>query len=327
MNELRMCDVFAGIGGVTLAFCQAGYRPVFACEIDPVCRELYAANHGLEPAGDIAAVDPSGIPDHEMMAASPPCTPHTRAGLRAGHDDPRSHVLVHLLGILAARRPPVVVMENAADMATYGSGRGLRLVRESLRGLGYRVSWRVLRASDFGAAQHRARLFLVGSRTGRRFDFDALATRPPGRIADILDTSIDEGWLGSAEYVLLAPPRVHRSGRIFAGFVHGPKRRNAGGDPTLAWTHDASRQIYAVDGLGPTLTAQNNTRFRVLVGGRVRRITVAECRRYMGFPDGYEIGLSRCQARLGSSVYVPLIRELARQVAVQLLGVRVAATA
>lgn len=327
MSDIRICDMFAGIGGVSLAFRQAGFCPVFACEIDAACRALYEGNHALEPAGDIAAVDPADIPEHEVLAASPPCTPHSRAGLKGGHGDERSHVLVHMLRILAARRSPVVILENAADMATYGGGRGLKLVRECLRGLGYRVSWRVLRASDFGAAQHRSRAFVVGTRTAKRFDFDSVETRPPGRIADILDTSIDEGWLAPAGCVLLDHPRVHCSGRVFAGFVRGPKRRTPGGDPTLAWTHDASRQIYSVDGLGPTLTSQNNTRFRVLIEGRVRRITVAECRRHMGYPDDYEVGTAWAQARLGNSVYVPLVRELARQVAVQLLGVRAAAIA
>lgn len=326
MNGIRMCDMFAGIGGVSLAFREAGYRPVFACEIEPVCRSLYEQNHGLEPAGDIAALDPAGVPEHEVLAASPPCTPHSRAGLKGGHGDERSHVLVHLLRILSARTPPVVLLENAADMANYGGGRGLKLVRECLRGLGYRVSWRVLRASDFGGAQHRARAFVVGSRTGTKFDFDSLVTRPAGKIADILNPSVDEGWLSPEKYNLLAHPRVHRSGRVFAGFVRGPQR-TPGGDPTLTWTHDASRQVYSTEGLGPTLTAQNNTRFRVLVGNRVRRITVAECKRYMGFPDDYEVGRSWAQARLGNSVYVPLVRELARQVAVQLLDVQRVAVA
>jgi DNA (cytosine-5)-methyltransferase 1 len=325
MNGMRMCDMFCGLGGVSLAFRQAGFCPVFACEIDPAAAALYEANHCLTPTGDIAAINPADVPEHEVLAASPPCTPHSRAGLKGGHGDERSHVLVHLLRILAARRPPAVLIENAADMANYGGGRGLKLVRECLRGLGYKVSWRVLRASDFGAAQHRARAFVVGSRT-RRFDFDALKTRPPGKIADILDTSINDGWLDSAVYALLDHPRVHRSGRVFAGFVRGPQR-TPGGDPTLAWTHDASRQIYSAEGLGPTLTTQNNTRFRVLVGGRVRRITIQECKKYMGYPDDYAVGGSWAQARMGNSVYAPLVRELARQVAVQLLGVRAAAVA
>jgi DNA (cytosine-5)-methyltransferase 1 len=318
MRKFTASDLFCGVGMNSVAFRRAGLEPVFAADIDPAAREVYQDNLGLISGGDLALVDPRDVPDHDVCVASPPCQPYATPGERKGLQDGRSGTLYPLLRFVAAKRPRVVVVENVAEMAT---GAAFRLLSNGLRGLGYRVTWRVLKACDFGAAQTRERLFVVASR-GRRFDFDALEPGTPGCILDFLDPAVDEGWLGPHEYELLETPRVQPSGVVFAGYMHGPTRRKLDGDPAVAWTHECWRQVHAAVGMGPTLTAHSNTRYLVLVGGRVRRITLDECRRLMGLPEGFRLGdrgVEETMRLLGNGVYVPLVSKLAAEVRRQLL--------
>jgi DNA (cytosine-5)-methyltransferase 1 len=320
MKKFTFSDLFSGIGMNSVAFRQAGLEPVFASDIDPAAREVYQDNLGLAPAGDLALVDPGDVPDHDVCVASPPCQPYATPGERKGLQDGRSGTLYPLLRFVSHRRPRVVVVENVAPLATPGNP-AFRLLRNMLRGLGYRLSWKVLKASDFGAGQTRERLFVVAS-LGRRFDFAALEPGTPGRIIDFLDPNVDEGWLGPDEYELLETPRIQQSGVAFAGYMHGSTRRKPDGDPALAWTHECWRQIHAAGGMGPTLTAHSNSRYLVLVGGRVRRVTLDECRRLMGLPDGFRLGgrgVEETMRLLGNGVFVPLVRRLAEEVVRQLL--------
>ncbi len=321
MSKLTFSDVCCGIGGNSVAFRQAGLEPVFACDICPAAREVYEDNLGLAPAGDVALVDPREVPDHDVCVASAPCQPHSVAGLRKGLEDGRSATLYSLLRFVSLKRPGVVVIENVAAMARPGNA-AFRLLRNVLKGLRYGVSWRELKASDVGAAQQRERLFVVASRTKRRFDFDAVEAGPPGRIIDFLDPKVDEGWLAPREYELLEAPLVFPSGVLYAGHRHATPRF-PGGDPKCPRTHYEYNWAYGSAGIGPTLTTSTNTLFLVEVRGRVRRVTLDECRRLMGLPDGFRLGdrgVDETMRLLGNGVYVPLVRRLAEEVGVQLLG-------
>jgi len=323
MSDLRMIDLCSGIGGMHLAGSAAGFRTVFAADVDADARRVYEANLGLRPHGDLAGVDPRGVPGHDLAVAGMPCQPWSSAGDLGGLDDTRSHVLIHVLRILARKRPAAVLWENVAPLATADGRRPLRLLVECLRGLGYRVSWRVLRASQFGGAQMRERLFVVGSRAGKKFDFDGVRTTGPGRIGDFLNPAVDGGWLRPERYAPLPRPRVSRSGLAYSGHVHG-RMRKPGGDPLVQWNHDSYYHVFSPSGIGPTITTKSNTRYLVDVGGRVRRITVDEVRSLMGFPAWFRFegpgGVTHRQ--LGNSVYVPCVAAVMRAVAAQVFGVQ-----
>jgi DNA (cytosine-5)-methyltransferase 1 len=322
MIRFTFSDCFSGIGMNSVAFRQAGLEPVFAADIDPAAREVYEDNLGLKPEGDLALVDPREVPDHDVCVASPPCQPHSQAGERKGLEDGRSDTFYSLLRLVARKRPRVLIVENVAPLAKPGNA-AFRLLVDTLRGLRYRLSWRCLAASDFGAAQHRERLFVVASR-GRRFDFDALETGTPGRIIDFLDPDVDGGWLEPHEYELLATPRVLPSGGLYAGHRHATLRV-PGGDPKSPGTHYEYNWVYSSEGIGPTLTTSTNTLFLVEVRDRVRRITLDECRRLMGLPNGFRLGnrgVDEAMRLLGNGVYVPLVRRLAEEVVRQLLDGR-----
>jgi DNA (cytosine-5)-methyltransferase 1 len=211
VNRFTFSDCFAGVGGLRLAGEAAGGTCVFSSEIDCACREVYEANHGEVPSGDLALADPRRVPPHDLCLASPPCTPFSQSGHRNGLSDERANVLYSLFRFLAGVRPKVILIENVRGLATNDGGRPLRFVLRTLRGLGYRVSWAVLPATRFGGCQLRRRLFVVAS-LGRRFRFGLLPRLSAGGMSDILEPAVTEGWLRADEYTLLEEPVARASG-------------------------------------------------------------------------------------------------------------------
>lgn len=322
--QLTFADMLAGIGGCRLAFEQAGYRCVWACESNEACRQTYALNHGDRPAGDIAGMSPADVPDHDVAVAGLPCTPYSLAGRKQGLNDPKANVLHPVLRILAAKRPRVVLLENVPALAHHDKGRTLKFLMGCLRGLGFTVSWSVLDASSFGSAQRRRRLFLVGTRVGKAFDFSMIPTRPAARLRDILD-DVDGGWLDPREYTLLDPPRIGRSGLVFSGYLDRPLR-NPAGQLRSPGTHRSTNTIWSAEGLGPTLCSSDETgRYYVAVSGRARRLTTRERCRLMGFPADFQFSKpTRATVQLGNSVSVECVAALARELARQVFGMSLA---
>lgn len=317
--QLTFCDLLCGIGGCRLAFERAGYHCVWASEINEAAASTYALNYGDVPHGDIAGVSPADVPDHDLAVAGLPCTPFSLAGRKQGLADRRSNVLHPVLRLVATKKPRAVVLENVPALVHHDQGKTLKFLLGCLRGLGFVVSWSILDASSFGSAQRRRRLFIVGTR-GKKFDFKALPTRPPKRLANILD-EIDEGWIDPAEYTLLDPPRVGRSGLIFSGYLNRPLR-NPGGSMRSPGTHRSTNTIWAADGLGPTLCSSDETgRYFVAINGRVRRLTTPERCRLMGFPSDFKFAKdNRATVQLGNSVSVECVTALAGELSRQVFA-------
>jgi DNA (cytosine-5)-methyltransferase 1 len=318
---MKAIDVFAGVGGMHMAARQAGFEVPWACEADPDCRDVYAANHGFTPHPDIAGVDPGEVPDHQLCLAGLPCTPYSVAGRGRGLDDGRANVFVGLLKLLRAKRPECVLVENVPGLVRQDGGRAFRMIRECLKGLGYRVSWSVLAATEFGGATLRRRVYVVTSRVGR-FDFAKLGRRPAGRLADILNGA-DDGWLAPHEYTLLDRPRIGKSGLIFVGYRNKPMRDPAGNVRNPS-NHRQQNRVYSAEGVGPTISAQDQTaRYWVALGGRVRKLVTPELVKLMGFPADFEwVHPCRQVRQIGNSVHVHTVAAICRGIAEQLLGVR-----
>lgn len=320
---MRCVDVFAGVGGMHMAAARAGIQCVWACEADPDCRDVYLANHGILPDADIAGVDPDEVPDHGLCLAGLPCQSYSISGLGRGVADPRAHVLVGLLKILRAKCPEVVLIENVPGMLRRDGGRGFRLIKESLRALGYRVSWQIMAATEFSGSTLRRRVYIVGSRVGK-FDFSLLDRGPAGRLADVLKPDVREGWLRPDEYTLFSEPRLlPRSGMKFAGYRNKPVRM-PGGNLNLPGTHRQQNQIWDAAGVGPTISSQDETaRYWVAIGGRVRKLTRLELVRLQGYPEDFCWTHPHRQVQqLGNSVHIPTVAAVCRGIAEQLLGVK-----
>mgnify|MGYP001577538906 CR=1 FL=1 len=164
---MRFIDLFAGLGGFHLALNRLGADCVFASEIDPSLREIYEANYGMRPAGDILSVPISDIPAHDILCAGSPCQPFSKAGDQQGLECPKwGNLLGHVLRIARARKPRFLLLENVPNLKRHNSGETWEDLERQFQEAGYAIASANLSPHQFGIPQIRERVFIVGSRNG-----------------------------------------------------------------------------------------------------------------------------------------------------------------
>lgn len=174
---MRVIDLFAGCGGLSLGFMQAGYEVNQAVEFDSAIANTYQLNHPEVEmiVDDIKNIDTSGIfegANADIIIGGPPCQGFSMAGARIRHgfiDDPRNYLFKHYFNVVKAVRPKAFVMENVKGMKTMQGGQIfkeiLRLFSnpEETNGSPYNLFYKVIKASDFGVPQKRERLIIIGT--------------------------------------------------------------------------------------------------------------------------------------------------------------------
>ena len=175
---IRFIDLFAGIGGIRKGFEMAcanrGYNSkcVFTSEIKEAAIKVLQQNHPEDTiVGDITKVNENDIPDFDYLLAGFPCQAFSAAGKRMGFEDTRGTLFFEVARILRAKQPKGFVLENVEGLVNHDRsnskdqiGRTLSIILNTLDELGYKVSWRVLNAKDFGVPQDRRRIYIVGSK-------------------------------------------------------------------------------------------------------------------------------------------------------------------
>jgi DNA (cytosine-5)-methyltransferase 1 len=322
-------DVFSGLGGFSEGLRQAGgFETVWACEKEKHAAEVFAANShgGIRQCSDIWDVRPSQVPDMDIVTAGIPCQAFSTTGCQNLWRDPRSWVVKPLAGLIRLRRPRVVVCENVLGMTSdRQEGRCVDLLVDVLNDCGYRSSWTILNASEFGGCQHRCRLFLVADRDGREFCFDALRRSPPGRFADVLEPDEEvppDDWLDPDDYELLTTPsRPTRQGLVLAGRLtsRGDGREMRGTDPRKSGhVHHASRVI-SPEGLAPCMLTRSGIGV-IAIGARARWPTLTEIQRLQRLPESWLWPCTPTERRrlLGQSVDIGTIKSLGEGIREQL---------
>ena len=94
--KLRFVDLFAGIGGIRLAFESVGGECVFSSEWDKYAQDTYQANFGERPQGDLTQIQPSCIPEHDILLAGFPCQAFSICGDRKGFLDTRGTLFFNI---------------------------------------------------------------------------------------------------------------------------------------------------------------------------------------------------------------------------------------
>ena len=320
MANITFIDLFCGIGGIRLGMESQKFKCIMSCDINSECRANYFENFSEMPQGDITKIDENSIPEHDILCAGFPCQPFSISGKQKGFEDTRGTLFFDICRIINSKLPKVVLLENVKHLIHHNKGNTLKTILEKLEELGYIVSWKVLNGADFGVPQNRERIIIVASRYGK-FDFNRVKKQSRKMLVNFLDTSGDFEFLEPNEYTLLEEMKQQKiSGLIFAGY-RNKSIRKVGVRPNtmhLSRVHKQPNRIYSVNGIHPTLPSQESSgRYFILLNdNRVRKLTLNECWRIMGFPEDFKkiSSVGEQYRQLGNSVCVPMIKAVAEEI-------------
>jgi DNA (cytosine-5)-methyltransferase 1 len=313
---IKFIDLFCGLGSFRLGMEKQGFKCVFSSDINKHAREIYNENFGDIPNDDITKIEAEDIPEFDILCGGFPCQSFSLAGKQKGFNDTRGTLFFEILRITKYHKPKVLLLENVKNLLNHDRGKTFKIIVSSLESIGYTVSYKVLNGNDFGVAQNRERLIIVACLDNILFNFKYIQYQKQITIQDILEESEKYEYLDPSTYTLLKDPKKQKkSGLYVVGYLNKPLRDKKG-NVNSAGTHRQYNVIYSVQGTLATLCTSHISSLILTKDNRVRNLTMIELFRLMGFSDSYKkIGAkTNLVARVGNSVIVQLITEVARNI-------------
>lgn len=172
MKTVTGIELFAGCGGLSTGFLDAGLHVAAGFEIDRRAVEAYDYNHAyrgsrgyvadLHEATGAELLARAGINRADFVIGGPPCQPFSVVGKRQGTSDRRASLIDHFVRIVAELEPSAFLLENVPNLATIEGGRILDHAKAALTRLGFTVDHRIVSAANYGVPQNRKRLIILG---------------------------------------------------------------------------------------------------------------------------------------------------------------------
>ena len=307
---MKICSLFSGIGGIDLAFQQAGFEIVWANEFDRDAAKTYRHNFGVAHLveADIRSIDPSTIPDFDVLVAGFPCQPFSIMGRQKGFNDPRGTLFFEIARIAEAKLPKVIFLENVANLLEHNDGKSFLTIYNALVPLGYTFQYQVMDAMEYGnIPQNRTRIFIVAFLNFEQCQKFSFPEPIPLTIDmnDILDRSVphDKSYYydNSSVYWLDLKRIVTDKRALYKIYDSGVSRK---------------RHYFC-----PALTANMGTypdRVPIVLDDYgIRKITPFECLALQGYPKEFgfpNIPMASAYKQCGNSVVVPVIRRIAERI-------------
>jgi DNA (cytosine-5)-methyltransferase 1 len=308
-GNFQFIDLFAGIGGVRIAFEAHKMKCVFSSEWDKFSQQTYAENHGDIPYGDITKIHENDIPNHDILTAGFPCQPFSTIGLRQGFNhETQGTLFFDIVRILKAKRPKAFLLENVSGLKTHNEGKTFEVIQKTLQNeLDYKIYFNILDSADYGVPQHRRRIYIIG--------FANELTK---------DQNFNFQWPAKNKKVV--------------GIGRHIEQHSTGYNIS---THLQNSYIFKVDDGRPQIVDENsNFPVKTLVSTyhKIQRLTGTfvkdgstglrllsenECKAVMGFPKNFIVPVSRTQMyrQFGNSVAVPVVQKIAKQIKASLIQV------
>jgi DNA (cytosine-5)-methyltransferase 1 len=177
-SGLTSVELFAGGGLMRLGIEWAGIQTIWANDFDKNAVRAHRYNFGEESCtlGDITKIPIEEIPNSDIIVGGPPCQDYSVAGKGEGEAGERGKLVWRYLEIIAAKQPKAFLFENVKGLITKRHRPTFDALLQKFDEIGYNVSWKLINAWDYGVAQKRERVFIVGIRKdlGITYEF------PPG---------------------------------------------------------------------------------------------------------------------------------------------------
>ena len=298
-------SMFAGVGGIDLAFEQAGFKVIWANELDKHACRTYRLNfdESILVEGDIQNISTDDIPEFDVLVAGFPCQAFSSVGLLKGFEDPRGNLFFETARVIAAKRPRLVFFENVANLIKHDNGNTFVTISCTMEKLGYYMTYKVMNASDYGIPQQRNRIYIVASTSNEFIEkFKFPNERPLEKDAFAYfekEHQPDEYYMDH-----------HRKWNEMMAYMDDRHRIYRFTD----WGISRGR-----DGICPTLLAAMGSPYERIPffydNYSVRKITQKEAARLQGFPESFNWPIrsipKQVYKQIGNSVCVPIVKEIA----------------
>jgi len=259
-------------------------------EIDKYAIQVYKKHFNHKEYGDITKLDPTTLPDFDLLCGGFPCQAFSIAGKRAGFEDTRGTLIYDVFRIIKEKHTKLVLLENVKGLLSHDNGRTFKTIITSLAELGYAVEWQVLNAKNYGVPQNRERVFIIGHLGG----FGGRQVFP-----------ITEGSQGNLKY---------------SGAVISARQKWLQDGKNNSRNFSQGQRIYNTDGISQCLAGNaggqgGKTGLYETEELKIRRLTPTECERLMGLPDGWTEGVSDTQRYklCGNGVVVNVVKEIIKR--------------
>ena len=287
-------------------------------------QQSYEANYNIEDDlffQDVKLLDGTDFTGQvDLFVGGSPCQSFSIAGARGGFEDTRGTLFFEYVRLIREIQPAVFIYENVYGVLNHDKGRTWATMQNVFNELGYHFHWSILDAKDYGIPQGRRRLFVVGFRdeqASMRFSF------PPKielryTMQDFLEENLAIGGLQSINGRLTKifdqrgePDQRYYLTDKLREYVLAPGTKNF-------MHYDAKTDLPVaralVKNMGNTYRASVNN--YVTTHGRLRALTMRETHRLMGYPDNYNIVVSKAQAykQAGNSIVVDVMMSIEREI-------------
>jgi len=306
---MKFIDLFSGIGGIKIAFSNAGFECVLSNDFDKNAKITYDFNFSdkmlLE---DIQKISTAKIPSFDILCGGFPCQPFSIAGYRQGFKDVegRGNLFFDIVRILKAKKPKAIFLENVKNLKTHDKGNTLSVIYNKLEKLGYKVTDKVLNTMEYGnLPQNRERIYIVGFLNKRVFNKFEFPSKIP--LTKTIHNCLEENEVDDKYYYNNKP--------IYEKIKDDIIKK----DTVYQWRRKYVRENKK--GVCPTLTANMGTGGHnvpiILNSKGIRKLTPRECANFQGFPKNYKlpnIANSHLYKQIGNSVSIPVVQRIAENI-------------
>lgn len=273
---MKAIDLFAGAGGFSTGATMAGVHVVWAANHWPAAVQAHTNNHPntIHLCQDLQQADWTQVPAHDLLMASPACQGHSRArGKERAHHDAQRSTAWAVVSAAEFHQPDAFVVENVPEFAKWALYPAWCA---AMHALGYAIAPMVLDAADHGVAQHRRRLFVVGTRSKHPVQLDLPRREHVGSV-QIIDFNSGR-WSD-----------INKPGRSQATLSRIESGRLEHGNRFVAPYFGSGSGLTGRSLNRPIGTITTRDRWAVIDGDRMRMLSVDECRKAMGFPSDYKL--------------------------------------
>jgi DNA (cytosine-5)-methyltransferase 1 len=310
---LKCASFFTGVGGIDIAFKQAGFETVYANEYDTNATATFEENFNLKvDVRDIRDVKSSQIPDFDIMLAGFPCQAFSIAGYRQGFDDKkgRGNLFFELERIFVEKKPQIIFLENVKNLVGHDNSNTFRVILKKLNHAGYKVRYQVLNSIHYGnIPQNRERIYIVAFLNDEQYhNFDFPDPIPlEAKLSDFIDfeNKVDGKFYYTAEK------------HSFYNLLEFDMKNS---NTVYQWRRKYVRENKS--NVCPTLTANMGTGGHnvplVLTKHGIRKLTPQECFLIQGFNTSFKLPENMSNTSLykqsGNSVVVPVVERIAHKI-------------